>query len=122
MQGMPDRVRLTGMRFSATHGVYDFERAQPQTFVVDVTCELLSRPDSDELATTLDYAELARVIAADVTGEPVNLIESLAERIARTCLRHPLVGAVEVTVHKPNAVMPVELTDITVTITRSRPA
>jgi dihydroneopterin aldolase len=110
------------MRFSATHGVYDFERAQPQTFVVDVTCELLSRPDSDELATTLDYAELARVIAADVTGEPVNLIESLAERIARTCLRHPLVGAVEVTVHKPNAVMPVELTDITVTITRSRPA
>ena len=71
---------------------------------------------------TSDYAELARVIAADVTGEPVNLIESLAERIARTCLRHPLVGAVEVTVHKPNAVMPVELTDITVTITRSRPA
>ena len=54
MQAMPDRVRLTGMRFSATHGVYDFERAQPQTFVVDVTCELLSRPDSDELATTLE--------------------------------------------------------------------
>jgi dihydroneopterin aldolase len=120
MQAMPDRVRLTGMRFSATHGVYDFERAQAQTFVVDVTCELQPRPDSDDLATTVDYAELSRAIAADVTGDPLNLIESLAERIARTCLQHPLVGAVEVTVHKPDAVMPVQLSDITVTITRSR--
>ena len=82
MQAMPDRVRLTGMRFSATHGVYDFERAQAQTFVVDVTCELQPRPDSDDLATTVDYAELSRAIAADVTGDPLNLIESLAERIA----------------------------------------
>lgn len=120
MQAVPDRVRLAGMRFSATHGVYDFERVQPQTFIVDLTCELLPRPDSDDLVTTVDYAELSRAIAADVMGAPVNLIETLAERIARTCLRHPLMAAVEVTVHKPEAGMPVELTDIAVTIHRSR--
>ena len=57
-----------------------------------------------------------------VTGEPVDLIETLAERIAATCLSRPLVSAVEVTVHKPQARMPVELADVAVTITRRRTA
>ena len=117
---IPDLVRLTGMRFSAIHGVYDFERVRPQSFVVDLTCELLPRPKSDELSTTVDYAELSRAVGDDVTGEPVNLIESLAERIAGTCLAHPLIAAVTVTVHKPDAVMPIALADISVTIRRSR--
>lgn len=117
---IPDLVRLTGMRFSAIHGVYDFERVRPQSFVVDLTCELLPRPNSDELSTTVDYAELSRAVGDDVSGEPVNLIESLAERIAGTCLEHPLIAAVTVTVHKPEAAMPVELADVSVTIRRSR--
>jgi len=117
---VPDRVRLTGMRFSAIHGVYDFERVQPQEFVIDLTCDLLPRPNSDDLATTVDYAALASAVAADVTGAPLNLIESLAERVAATCLQHPLIASVEVTVHKPDASMPVELTDVAVTIFRSR--
>ncbi len=117
---VPDRVRLTGMRFSAIHGVYDFERVQPQDFVIDLTCDLLRRPNSDDLATTVDYAALASAVAADVTGAPLNLIESLAERVAATCLQHPLIVSVEVTVHKPDASMPVELTDVAVTIFRSR--
>lgn len=117
----PDRVRLSGMRFRATHGVYDFERVEPQDFVIDVDCELERPAESDDLASTVDYAELSRAIAADVTGRPVNLIETLAERIAATCLRRPQLQAVQVTVHKPGARMPVELTDIAVTITRRRP-
>ena len=117
---VPDLVRLEGMRFSAIHGVYDFERVKPQTFVVDLTCELVARSDSDELSTTVDYAGLSRQVGEDITGEPVNLIETLAERVARTCLAHPLIGAVTVTVHKPDAVMPVELADVSVTIRRSR--
>ena len=44
MAEVSDRVRLTGMRFSAVHGVYEFERITPQPFVVDVTCHLMSRP------------------------------------------------------------------------------
>lgn len=116
----PDQIRLTGMRFSATHGVYDFERVDPQTFIVDVECDLAPRPASDDLATTVDYAELSRAIAADVTGEPVNLIETLAERVAATCLSWSAIESVEITVHKPDARMPVELADVAVTITRSR--
>ena len=96
----PDRVRLTGMRFDATHGVYDFERVEPQAFVVDVDCRLSPRPSSDDLATTVDYAELSRAIAADVTGEPVNLIETLAERIAAFALEDARVRAVRVRIEK----------------------
>ncbi|MFT4297433.1 MAG: dihydroneopterin aldolase [Micropruina sp.] len=117
----PDRVRLTGMRFSAIHGVYDFERLEPQEFVVDLTCRLAPRPNSDDLATTVDYAALSEAIAEEVTGAPVNLIETLAERIAARCLTRELIESVEVTVHKPGAQMPVQLTDVAVTITRSRP-
>ncbi len=119
-EAVPDQVRLTGMRFSAIHGVYAFEREQPQTFIVDLICHLRPRPNSDELNTTVDYAELSRAVAEDVMGEPLNLIESVAERVAATCLRLPLIRTVEVTVHKPNAQMPVELTDVAVTIIRSR--
>jgi len=116
----PDRIRLTGMRFSATHGVYDFERKAPQPFVIDLTCDLIQRPVSDDLATTVNYAELVHSVAGVVNGEPVNLIETLAERIASSCLTHPLIASVEVTVHKPEADLPVELADVAVTIHRSR--
>ena len=125
MAEVSDRVRLTGMRFSAVHGVYEFERITPQPFVVDVTCHLMPRPaeagaSPDDLATTVDYADLSGRIAAVVTGEPVNLIETLAERIAAICLDHPLVATADVTVHKPEAQLPVDLADMSITLTRSR--
>ncbi len=119
---VPDRVRLTGLRFSAIHGVHDFERTQPQAFEVDLDCALAPRPHSDDLATTVDYAQLSRTVESAVTGDPVNLIESLAERIAAACLQYPLIESVEVTVHKPDAAMPVDLRDVAVTIRRSRQA
>lgn len=115
----PDLIRLTGLRFSAIHGVYDFEREEPQSFVVDLTCELAPRPDADDLATTVDYAALSRSVEAVVLGDPVNLIETLAQRIATACLAEPLLERVTVTVHKPQAAMPVALDDVAVTITRS---
>ena len=52
--------------------------------------------------------------------DPLNLIEALADRIALTCLRYDAVQCVEVTVHKPQAPMPVDVADIAVTLTRSK--
>lgn len=116
----PDLIQLTGLRFSAAHGVYDFERVEPQAFVVDLTCELAPRSAADELSTTVDYAALSLVVESVVLGEAVSLIETLAQRIATACLAEPLLERVTVTVHKPQAAMPVELDDVAVTITRSR--
>ena len=121
--GTRDRVVLTGLRAWGRHGVFPHEREQGQHFVVDVALRLDLEPASttDDLTRTVDYGVLAEAVVADVQGEPLNLIEALAERIAQTCLRRPGVLDVEVTVHKPEAPIGVAFTDVAVTLTRSRP-
>ena len=74
---------------------------------------------SDDLADTIDYSALATAVVADIERDPVNLIEKLADRIARTCLRNPRITTATVTVHKPQAPMPVRVGDVAVTLTRS---
>ncbi|HJQ88093.1 MAG TPA: dihydroneopterin aldolase [Propionibacteriaceae bacterium] len=122
VEGGRDRISLTGISAFGHHGVYDFERQQGQQFVVDVSCtlDLSSAASTDDLAETIDYGALAQAITADVERDPLNLIEALADRIALTCLRYDAVQCVEVTVHKPQAPMPVDVADVTVTLTRSR--
>ena len=117
-----DRIVLRGLRVRGRHGVFDFEREQGQDFVVDVTLHLPLRPAaaSDDVADTVHYGELADEIAGIVSGEPVNLIETLAERIADAALRDERVHAVEVTVHKPQAPIAQTFDDVAVTITRRR--
>ena len=117
-----DRVALRGLSGFGRHGVFDFEREQGQRFVADVVCTLdLGRAAAtDDLRHTVDYGALAADVVADIEGEPLNLIEALADRIATTCLLRPAVQSVEVTVHKPEAPTPVPVTDVAVTLTRSK--
>ncbi len=117
-----DRVVLRGLAGFGHHGVFDFEREQGQRFVVDVVCTLDLAPaaENDDLERTVDYGGLAADVVADIEGQPLDLIEALADRVARTCLRRPAVESVEVTVHKPDAPMPVPATDVAVTLTRSK--
>ena len=83
-----DRIDLTGLRARGRHGVYDFERAQGQDFVVDAVLELDLGPAAatDDVTDTVHYGELAERLVAVVTGEPVNLIETLADRLLAVCL------------------------------------
>lgn len=122
MQGTGDRISLTGITAFGYHGVFDAERRQGQKFVVDVSCliDLSSAASNDDLGDTIDYGALAEAIVADVERDPLNLIEALADRITLTCLRYDAVQCVEVTVHKPQAPMPVDVADVAVTLTRSR--
>ena len=121
-EGGGDRISLTGITAFGYHGVLGFERQQGQRFVVDVNCtlDLSSAARADDLGQTIDYGTLAKAIAADIEGDPLNLIEALADRIALTCLRYDAVQCVEVTVHKPQAPMPVDVADVAVTLTRSK--
>ena len=117
-----DRISLTGITAFGHHGVFSSERQQGQRFVVDVNCtlDLSLAATSDDLGQTIDYGTLAQAVAADIERDPVNLIEALADRIALTCLRYDAIQCVEVTVHKPQAPMPVVVADVAVTLTRSR--
>ena len=120
---MNDRISLTGLRAKGRHGVYDFERAQGQDFVVDVVLELDLRPAaaSDAVGDTVHYGELAGRLVEIVAGEPVNLIETLAGRLADVCLADSRVRSATVTVHKPQAPIAHEFADVAVTIRRERP-
>jgi dihydroneopterin aldolase len=119
---MADRVTLRGVAAFGHHGVFPEERLNGQRFVVDVDCTLDLAPaaGADDLSLTIDYGELAKAIVADVERDPLDLIEALADRVAETCLSLSGVVTVEVTVHKPEAPMPVEVADVSVTLTRSR--
>jgi dihydroneopterin aldolase len=117
---MTDRITLTGLRVRGHHGVLPAERRDGQDFVVDAVLRLDTRAAgaSDELSDTVDYAELAARLAAVVSGEAYDLIETLAERLAAVCLSHPLVFEAEVTVHKPAAPIPLDVADVAVTVVR----
>lgn len=119
---MPDRIALRGLRVRGHHGVLAEERRDGQLFGVDVVLEtdVSAAAAADDLAQTVDYATVARQVAAIVGGEPVDLIETVAVRVADACLAHPGVQAVEVTVHKPQAPIGMPFDDVTVTVRRSR--
>ncbi len=117
-----DEITLTGVRATGHHGVLEDERRDGQEFVVDVVLRLPLGPAaaSDDVADTVHYGELAERIVSAVERDPVDLIETLAERIAQDILTDPRVAATTVTVHKPQAPISVPFDDVSVTIHRER--
>jgi dihydroneopterin aldolase len=119
---MSDRICLRGLRVRGFHGVLPQERRDGQLFGVDVVLEtdVTAAAATDDLAATVDYSVIARQVESIVAGEPVDLLETLAVRLASACLAHAGVTAVEVTVHKPSAPIGLPFDDVAVTIRRSR--
>ena len=117
-----DRITLTGLRVRGHHGVLEEERRVGQEFVIDVHLEVDTQAAaaSDDVTDTVHYGELAEALAEVVAGQQVNLLETLAARLADTCLAQPLVQAATVTIHKPHAPIPLTFADVSVTIHRTR--
>lgn len=117
-----DEIVLTGLTVFGRHGVFEHERQDGQEFTIDLRLRLsLARAAaSDDVVDTVHYGELAEKVAAVVSGEPVNLIETLAERIAAVGLADPRVQDITVTVHKPHAPIPLDFADVAVTLHRRR--
>jgi dihydroneopterin aldolase len=117
-----DTLVLRGLRARGNHGVLAEERREGQIFVVDATLQLdmSDAIASDDLTQTVDYADLAHRLLAIVSGDPVDLIETLADRLAACCLEDAHVQRVELTVHKPDAPIGVDFDDVTVTVVRAR--
>jgi dihydroneopterin aldolase len=117
---MSDRITIRGIRGTGYHGVLPHERAEGQEFLVDVELMVDTRTAavSDDLADTVDYGAVSVVVHALITGEPYALIETLAEQIASACLSFPGVAGVAITVHKPQAPIPVPFHDVDLRIER----
>lgn len=115
---MTDRISLRGVEVFATHGVLEHEHEHAQPFLVDVDLDLDLSAVHDDLLRTVSYADVATDIVEVIEGPHVELVETLAERIAAVCLARPLVEGVEVCVHKPRAPMAVPFADVAVRIRR----
>lgn len=119
-----DKITIAGLRVHGRHGVFEHERVSGQEFLIDAVLWLDTAPAAaaDDLGRTADYGVIARKIAEIVAGEPVALIETLAARLADACLADGAAAEVEITVHKPQAPIGLPVSDIAVTVRRSRPA
>jgi 7,8-dihydroneopterin aldolase/epimerase/oxygenase len=122
-QGL-DELRVTGVECYGYHGVFEHEKREGQPFVVDLTLGLDTRAAaaSDDLRDTVDYGSLVAAVKAAVETDPVDLIETLAQRLADVCLRDVRVEWARITVHKPDAPIEATFGDVTLTITRERPS
>ncbi len=119
---MTDILRITGIECQGHHGVFEFERREGQPFVIDLELGLDTRPAaaSDDLVDTVDYGALVQAVKRAVETDPVDLIETLADRLAKVCCLDGRVEWARVTVHKPDAPIDATFDDVALTITRRR--
>lgn len=114
---MTDQIAVRGIRGLGFHGVFADERKQGQEFIVDLEVQTDFSPATlkDDIDATINYAVLADIAYQAITGDPFQLIESLADDIAKKIIAIPMVIAVQVTVHKPYAPIDVPFDDVSVT-------
>lgn len=120
---MSEAIKIVGISATGYHGVFPEERREGQPFICDVSLyfDLSPAGATDDLSMTVDYSAVAKLVEAEIIGEPVDLIERLATLIAEKILSSfVLVDCVEVTIHKPLAPVGVKVSDIAVTIERVR--
>ncbi len=119
---MTDRIILRGIEVMARHGVLEQEQAEPQLFRVDLTVhfDTTDAARSDDLDDTVDYGRLAVEVHDLVASESHALIETVADRVASHVLSTPGIDRVTVTIHKPQAPIPLRFEDVAVTIDRQR--
>ena len=117
-----DVLEVRGIRAVGRHGVLEEERRQGQPFIADVALEVdtTAAASTDDLSATVDYSLVAQAVHAELAGDPVDLIETLAQRIADRCLAFAGVRAVEVALHKPQAPLGVPADDVVLRILRRR--
>ena len=119
---MTDELAVLGIECFGHHGVFEFEKREGQIFVIDLVLGVDNAPaaGSDDLRDTVDYGSLVASVKAAVEKDPVDLIETLAQRIAGVCLLDTRVEWARVTVHKPDAPIDATFSDVVLTITRKR--
>lgn len=117
---MVDQLAVTGIECFAHHGVFEQERREGQAFLVDLVLGLDTRraAESDDLRVTVDYGSLVGDVKDAVESDPVDLIETVAQRIADVCLLADPVEWARVTVHKPHAPIDATFRDVALTIER----
>jgi dihydroneopterin aldolase len=117
---MRHKIAITGLRVFAHHGVFDFERQNGQDFYIDATIWIDGDKAafSDDLNHTAHYGDLAKGLVELTKNDPVDLLETLAQRLLDYALNFGggKVLKAKITVHKPGAPIPYEFEDVSITV------
>jgi dihydroneopterin aldolase len=121
---MRHKITITGLRVFAHHGVFDFERQNGQDFYIDASIWVDGDKAafSDDLNHTAHYGDLAKGLVELTKNNPVDLLETLAQRLLDYALNFGggKVLKAKITVHKPGAPIPYEFEDVSITVKAKR--
>lgn len=114
-----DQVFIEGLRVETVIGVYDWEKRIRQTLVFDLWLGTDIRPaaGNDDIAQTLDYAQICEQVTEFVSSSRFELVETVAERVAQLILDNHPCPWIRLKVSKPGAVA--TATNVGVMIERS---
>ena len=100
-----DRIYIRDLGLRCIIGVYEEERRERQDIVINLMLsgDFAAAGRSDDIADAVDYEVIKKKVITLVEASQFRLIETMAERIAQTCLENPRVQQVTVAVDKPGA-------------------
>jgi dihydroneopterin aldolase len=115
-----DRIFLRGLAVECTIGFIEWERRVKQTVVIDleIPVDCAHAAQTDDVAATVDYKQIAKRIIAFVEASEFMLVESLAHRTALLLLQEFALAWVKLSVNKPGAIRGSR--DVGVSIERQR--
>ena len=116
-----DFIEIKGISVFAHHGVLPEETKEGQNFYIDARLylNLEKAGTSDALEATVDYGEVSLFINTFLTTNTYKLLEAAAQNLATELLKKfDGIDMVDITIHKPDAPIPVAFDDVTVNITR----
>ncbi|MDB5846686.1 MAG: dihydroneopterin aldolase [Rhodoferax sp.] len=96
-------LHLTGLRFKANVGIFDFEKTDPQPIQVDASLNLGTQPlnpRDDDIHHVLDYRKVRQIIIDECTAVHVNLLETLIGKLSARLMQLPGVLGVRVKIAK----------------------
>lgn len=119
---MADRIHIRDLAVRCIVGIYPEERRAKQDVILNITLEgdFRAAARTDDIARAVDYKQLKKIIVKQVEGSSHQLIESMADAVANTCLQDRGVRRVTVTVDKPGALRFARSVAVEITRTRAR--
>jgi dihydroneopterin aldolase len=101
-----DKVFIKGLSIQTTIGFFEWEKQIKQTLVIDLSMawDTSKAAENDELDKTLDYADISISIEKFANNNPVDLLETLAERMASFLINTYNIPWLSLQIGKPGAV------------------
>ncbi len=101
-----DHVIIRDLALMCSIGIYDFEKQAPQRVIINI--DMSHNPSSvnidDNHENVVCYEKVTNSVRDLISNGHTNLVETIAEDIAKICLRNERVFKVKVRVEKPDII------------------